>query len=216
VSVRLFIFIIALAFLSCKKTGLNYIKGIVTDGGTGEPINGAWVYLHKEHSNKHEIIEDSAVTNEKGEYKIDFSNKPRCEYRLSCKCKNYYEVYASMNTEIKHGRNAFNFQIGPYGYIILRLLKTTNQSRFFSGSITAKNYPNYRCYLFFPSSTGWSSSQALTQIFDTTFIFGIVGNHFNEITYSVFDENNSHNNFYKDTLLYIKKGDTLHYTVKLD
>jgi hypothetical protein len=202
--------------LSCKKTGMNYVKGTVYEYGTGEPVKGATVYLNRDPENHHkaESVIDSAVTDEKGEYLINFSKNLRNDYFVSCKCVGYLEIPQTPNTELEHGRNALTLVMTPISYVQLRFIKTANSGNSLFG------------YFFPPGSNGQPAqfasyylsgmdSTALSQPFDWVDprIYAVYANQNNSIYWEV--RNMWSHQVYGDfsATFFAKKGDTLKYTI---
>jgi hypothetical protein len=205
--------LIVLILLSCKKTGLNYVKGTVYEEITGEPVKGAVVYLYKDPNRAKRYTIAYAVTDEKGEYKISYSHNLAADYYVSCRCNNYYEKYVSLGTELKKGKTAFNFYLSPYSFVILRFIKTGNLPHWIDGGIddatnsfisprTSTPYPGFKYDSFDitekPMVVGANKMHTIKWMiapYDTSFgSDGILSNYPNRFTFLA------------------KKGDTLKYT----
>jgi hypothetical protein len=208
---RVFIFITIVAFLfSCKKGGLNYVKGTVREDISGEPIKGATVYLYEDRNKKDGRYLDSVLTNEKGEYTINFSKNAGKRYYVSCKCDKYFGSTVKFDKEIEHGRNAVNFSLSPFGYLRFRYIKNTNSTNYLAGLIDGR-------YVYFHSpktSNLWPDFTDDTYDITDSEAFPIHGDRTHTMCWDVKDYfATTFVNVYPNTyIFYLRKGDTLNYT----
>jgi hypothetical protein len=210
---RVFILISAVIFFSCKKPWIDHIRGTVYEYGSGIPVKGATIYLYKDpkKQNAKTVIIDSALSNEWGEYIINYSKEMRNEYTFSCKCPKYFGIPEVLSPTIDHGRMVKNITIAPYSYIKLRVVKKNNSSLFVYGSFNwgdAFAYPVYE-----PNDTA-----AFYQPFDyiVPTLLAVPGNQNTAIQWAVQDFRDEHNRTDFHDSFYIGKGDTLLYTISFD
>ncbi len=213
---RIFSFIIIVSLLlSCKKPWIDHVRGTVVEFGSGEPVKGAVVYLHKDPKKQYreESIIDSAITNQKGEYIINFSKEMRNYYSISCKCSGYFEAPESMSSDLEHGRTARNIILTPNSYLKLRFIKTAFSSKYVSGGAQPHRGLSFISHIYNPSDTA-----KFYQPFDYTspYLRTIPGNQNLTISWAVRDIWDYRNQAGFGKTFYTKGGDTSLLTITFD
>jgi hypothetical protein len=217
---RVFTLILIVSLLlSCKKTGMNYVKGTVYEEASGEPVKGATVYLYEDHYKKDGRYLDSVLTDEKGEYHINFSKNTGKKYYVSSKCKEYYPSPTHFDKELEHGRNAINFEITPCGYVLFRFIKNTNSPNFIMGMIDGDRFMMFESPS--PKTPKFPANQYVPFDISSSGPMAVRGNRNIEIRWSLLAYDStvffyslpSFNEMPNSYTFYAKKGDTLKYTI---
>jgi hypothetical protein len=211
------IFIVSF-LLSCKKAELNYVKGTVYDNATGEPVKNIMVYLYEDHYKKSGHYFDSTLTDEKGEYHIDFSKKAGKRYYVSYKCDNkYFDSVTPFDKELEHGRNAVNFSIQPSSYILFRFIKTSNSAnwcwggtgdRFETFASPLPKIPAWPACIYSPFDLTLSYAETIRGEKNITIKWDVVPSDTTYVGYNL-----SYDTCPYSYTFYAKKGDTLKYTI---
>jgi hypothetical protein len=162
--------ILFIAFASCKKYGTGYIRGTVTEIGTGLPFPNVVVYLERWEnydwgSSKTNIlltIIDSMITDSKGQYNLSFNKRlgnPFHHYRYAIYCipnhfvtdRAFYK--SNTHTEFEYKKTTQDFSISPLAYVKIHVYKTSfvliNSSNLYLSyqlggpfyNLTTHNYP---------------------------------------------------------------------------
>jgi len=110
-------------FVSCQKTGINFVEGTVYESDTKEPINNAkvemlWTAGHHDWS-------ASARTDSKGYYKIWYDHKRNIKYHISCYLEDHWPgpKYEGI---INGNRSKVNMYLDPLAYAKFRIINTTS------------------------------------------------------------------------------------------
>jgi hypothetical protein len=216
---RVFVSILAiLILLSCKKAGLNYVKGTVREDISGALVKGATVYLYEDRNKKDGRYLDSVLTNEKGEYTINFSRNPGKRYYVSCKCDKYFET-TLFDNEIGHGRNATNFSLSPYSYVKFRYIKNASNSNTINGGV------DNVFSLIHPPRASNIYPDFIYATYDTTDAQPrvISGDRVHTLKWAIYDSFSGGlesdwtlSNYPNTYTFFVKKGDTLNYTFTIN
>src|SRR5688572_18905350 len=139
--------ILIILFVSaCKKAGINYVRGTVVEERTGIPIAGTKLFLSEApYYNGRSTIIDSAVTDEDGNYKINYNRILSTSYFLTCVNFDYTLSKTSLSHfKLEHGKSLHNFVMIPHAFAKIRYVKATasdtsvmvrlNSGPFFLGS----------------------------------------------------------------------------------
>jgi hypothetical protein len=201
-----FLFLIAFLtiFISCKKGQPDYVKGTVTEGYSNAPIAGAKVTLYKYSKSKKNEEVRSVMTNNNGEYEIEYTKIPNTSYTVKTELYNYTNYEDGLGKDIETGKQAINFILFPAAYLKVRFNKISNVSE----SVHCKLNGVY-------FTAPWAGS--LTQPFDSTRseIYKVYTGKANILEWGTFQPFSADQlqPFPNTEQVYVPKGDTLVYTI---
>ena len=186
------------ALISCHKDpGSTIFQGYVTAYGTGEPLEGARVYVLCETAgyfgaSKTELI-DSLVTDEKGYFHIEYPNKGLCGGIFLTAYKEGYFYNTAIYTHT--GLNDLEVVMDPKAWVKIRCIADQGQSTL---DFQIDNY---------------SESTNIYQSKDTVFNYlrgnsPLYGNRDERISWTTYPNNK----YYQDTV-FLKGLDTTVYTI---
>lgn len=208
-----FLFILALliTLASCKKGGVDYVKGTVYEDGSNAPIAGVLITLYEDTRTQSNVIVDRVNTNSNGEYVIKYNKIPGRNYILKCEHFNFINAGDPMGIEIEKGKEANNFVLIPLAYLKIRYVKTTTNNTAIMGKVNGQFFVSP-----FPASPTTAS-----QTFDSTGteVIPVYGSRPNAINWgsvvpyvdqAPFDDNQTKASFT------VPKGDTIVYTISFN
>ena len=205
----LYIVVLALIFTACKRDGVSYVKGTITETGSNTPLEGVEITLHKS-TTKHDVIVESVKTDRYGKYNLSYNKIPGGEYTVKCSYNGYFLEESCIGKDLDKDKEAVNFVMFPVAYFKFRFIKTTASSNSIHGRFWNENHPTN---WFYPSVQYLFPFQAFDNI--SSEINHVYGNAYLNIEWGDYNMAASAvaPSFPNSDRVFINKGDTVIYTI---